>query len=100
MTYAYHASEFAADVYLLNCSTCKTRFSTPLEIFEGSEWPMIFTWFSTLCMYALCNKIVYATSKSYKTMRMNMFIAYDKVKADTENIRGLNSSVLKLHFNC
>jgi hypothetical protein len=38
--------------------------------------------------------------KSCKIMRMNMFAAYDKVKPDIENIKGLNLAVVKLRpFN-
>jgi hypothetical protein len=47
MTYACPAWEFAADIYLLKCSACKTRFSTPLEIFQGAYWSMI-------CTYIIC----------------------------------------------
>jgi hypothetical protein len=53
MTYACPAWEFAAENHLLNCSACKTKFSAPLEIFQGAYRFAICTWLSNFRVYMI-----------------------------------------------
>jgi hypothetical protein len=56
----------------------------------------ICTQHSTFHMYTIKKNYAGSKQKSYKIMRMNVFIAEDKVKPDIENTRGLNLAVVKL----
>jgi hypothetical protein len=53
MTYACPAWEFATDNHLLKLQSCKTKFSAPLEIFQGSHWFEICTWFPNIRTYMI-----------------------------------------------
>jgi hypothetical protein len=70
-------------------SAYETRFSSPLEIFQGSHRAMISTRLSTFRIYTII-KQNYAGKKqmSYKFVRMNMLAVKDKAKPAVENIRG------------
>jgi hypothetical protein len=76
ITYAYPAWELAADAYLLNCSTYKTRFSAPLEVFQGANRSAIYTRLSNLHLYTIINQnCARNKQKSYEIMRMNTLAA-------------------------
>jgi hypothetical protein len=51
MTYAHPAWEFVAEF------ACETRFSAPLEIFQGAHRPAICTSLSTFHMYDYVTKL-------------------------------------------
>jgi hypothetical protein len=50
-TYACPAWEFARGTHLLICSECKTKFSAPVEIFQGAHRSSICTRLSIFHMY-------------------------------------------------
>jgi len=37
----------------VNCSVCEAKFSAPLEIYQGAQWPPICTWRSKLHTYTI-----------------------------------------------
>jgi hypothetical protein len=89
--------ELVIDTKLLKLQVYKTRFSAPMEIFEGAHWSENCTRLSTFHIYAIIQQNCSGDKhKSYKIMRMDMFAVQDKAKPDTENIRGLNLAVVKL----
>jgi hypothetical protein len=79
-----------------NCSACKTKFSAPLEIFQGAHRFAFCTWLPNFCTYMIIQQN-YAGNKhkSYKIMKMQMFATLDKANPDTGNIRGLNLASVK-----
>jgi hypothetical protein len=53
MTYACPARELAENTYLLNCSSCKPKFSARLKFFQGAYWSAICTWSSSFRIYTI-----------------------------------------------
>jgi hypothetical protein len=80
-----------------NCRAYKTRFSAPLEIFQGAHRSAIYTRLSTFRMYTIIKQNCAGNKqKSYKIFRLSLFAALDKAKPDTERIKRLNLTAVKL----
>jgi hypothetical protein len=97
MTYACPAWELTADSYLLKLQRPQNkvlrtignypRCTSVRDFHMGFNLPYVYDYVTKLCRRQV---------KSYKFMRMKMFTVQDKAKPDTENIRGLSLSVVKL----
>jgi hypothetical protein len=83
MTYGCPAWELATDTYLLKLQ----RLQNKVLHITGN----FLRWTPVRDLYAVFNlpDVYNYKQKSYKTIKMNMLPVQDKVKPDTENIRGL-----------
>jgi hypothetical protein len=67
-------------------STCKTRYSVPLAIFQGAHQFAKCTWLSTCVRVWLCHKIMQATSRSHSKSWQWKFSLYWRRRSPTQNI--------------
>jgi hypothetical protein len=107
MTYAYPAWKLAADTYVLKLQRLQNKVLCTIGNFPTyTSVRDLYTGFNLLYAYDYITKLCRRQAeviqnhdnehKSYKIMRMNMFLVQDKAKPDIESIRGLNLTVVKL----